>query len=48
MAKMYQLQAAVRILAHIPGEIVVPIHQGNFAQDAPNDSQSLGVRVATR
>lgn len=38
----------MRILAHIPGEVVVPIHKRYLAQNAPNDSQSLGVRVATR
>lgn len=48
VAEMDQLQAAVRILAHVPGEVVVPVDEGHLAQDAPNDSQSLCVRVATR
>lgn len=48
VTEMNQFQAAVRILAHVPGEVVVPVDEGHLAQDAPNDSQSLCVRVATR
>jgi len=41
-----ELQAAVGVLANVPGVIVVPVDQRHLAQDSADDSQSLGVRVA--